>query len=395
MRIGYLIPEFPGQTHAFFVREMNAMKEFGHEIFVISTKKPSAESCSHKFAATAREKTFYVYPPAISSFFSLLLNPSGLFQVISYLCRLKETKLKDRIKLLGLIICAESMHRFCKMNSIEHIHTHSCANTAHMAAMCHLLGGPSYSLTLHGDPPVYGVDHMSKSANAKFVSVVARPLQESYHLVSQFPKDRLPVITMGVDLKKFCPDCNWSNRSDKFTVTTVARLHPVKGHELVLEAMNQLRSEGTTIHYQIIGDGPHREEIEKRVTELGLSDCVSILGTQGEEAIVDYLRKSNVFILPSFGVGEASPVSVMEAMAVGIPVIATYIGGVPDMIQDGKDGFLIPQKSSKAIIEKLKLLITDNELCQKIGKQARESAIKNFDFNIKAKELESYMKRGK
>jgi glycosyltransferase involved in cell wall biosynthesis len=254
------------------------------------------------------------------------------------------------------------------------------------------MGGPVYSLTLHGDPPVYGVDHRNKAANAKFVSVVARPLQESYHLESQLPKERLPIITMGVDLDKFFPVTKDNRSSGKFVLTTVARLHPVKGHELVLQAMHEMRLAGKIVYYQIIGDGPHKAVIEAKVKELSLEDQVSILGTQGEEAIVETLRNSDAFILPSFGAGEASPVSVMEAMAVGIPVIATYIGGVPDMIQDGIDGFLIPQKSYAAIIEVLNLMLSNMTLCEIVGKQARQTAITSFDYRVKAKELEYYIR---
>lgn len=388
MRIGYLIPEYPSQTHAFFVREMNAMKAFGHEILVISTKKPPEEGCTHDFSCEARKSTYYVYPPRARSFITFLLNPLKLCRSIKYLYRLNETSFIERLKLSALCICAESMRWYCKKHSIEHIHAHSCANAAHLAAICYLLGGPRYSLTLHGDPPVYGLDHKCKAENAKFVSVVARPLQRSYQMVSGLPREKLPIITMGVDTEKFCPKDYFRGNSQIFTLTTVARLHPVKGHALVLEAISRLKKENISVRYQIVGEGPYRKDLEKKIKELGLEDCVNLLGTQGEGAIIDTLRSSDGFILPSFGVGEASPVSVMEAMSIGVPVIATIIGGVPDMIENGHDGFLIPQKDIASIVEKLKLLISDPELRRRLGKQARERALREFDFRNKAKALE-------
>ncbi|MFD2858350.1 hypothetical protein ACFSZS_31320 [Seohaeicola zhoushanensis] len=244
--IGYLVPEFPGQTHAFFWRELSAIEESGVPVEVFSTRRPAPGSCPHGFAEAAAARTTYLFPPrggAVAGF--LAARPALLARAMAYVAGLTQTPAAQRAKLMALIASAADLVLHCRARGIDHVHIHSCANAAHVGALANILGGISYSLTLHGDLPVYGTDHGAKMARARFVSAVTAPLQAS--LRREIGGNlRFPVIWMGVDTARFRPAPVPRAPGGPFEVVSIARLNFTKGHRFFLRAMAKLRAEGST-----------------------------------------------------------------------------------------------------------------------------------------------------
>lgn len=259
---------------------------------------------------------------------------------------------------------------------IQHLHVHSCADAAHLAALAHRTCGVPYSLTLHGDLPVYGVDHGAKMRDARFVSVVTRALQRQVVQAVGIREDRLPLIRMGIDATKF--PVRQRARGDSVKLITVARLNSAKGHLRVLAAVEYLRSHAVDCTYTIVGDGDFRDVLERRVVELGLSEFVRFTGTLGEDAVVAQLADADIFVLASTGLGEAAPVSVMEAMAAGLPVVCSRIGGTPEMIVDQDDGVLVSQTDDAELFDALEMLAKDAGTRERMGRTAREKAASQF-----------------
>lgn len=387
--IGYLVPEFPGQTHAFFWRELRAIEEAGTPVRLFSTRRPPDSACPHGFAADARARTTYLFPPragAVAGF--LAARPVAVARAVTYVAGLSETPAPARARLMALIGSAADLVVHCRAAGITHVHIHSCANAAHLGALAHILGGIDYSLTLHGDLPVYGTDHGAKMTRARFVSAVTAPLQASLH--REIGADgRFPVIWMGVDTARFCPDP--ARRTDRpqgrFEVFSATRLNPTKGHRFFLRAMAQLRGEGIDIRYRVAGEGPERAAIEAEIARLGLGDHVELLGSVAEDRVLALLQSSDALALTSIGQGEAAPVAVMEAMACGLPPVCSIIGGTADMIDDGVDGFLVPQKDVTAIATAVRQLATDPAAHADMAAAARASALRLFDHRINAQAL--------
>jgi glycosyltransferase involved in cell wall biosynthesis len=388
LRLAYMIPEFPSQTHAFFWREMNALKDIGVEVYPVSTRRPAPEACRHAFAEPARKMTHYLFPPRwLVAVKEILLHPIGYLSSVRYILGLKESSFREKIRYLALIFCAADLLNFSKTRRMHHLHVHSCADAAHLAAMCNIMGGPSYSLTLHGDLPVYGKDHPSKMERASFVSAVTRALQRQIVEEAGQPIKKVPVIWMGVDTDHFSPEGERQYQSGRLHMITVARLNPVKGHVYALRAMRRLLDEGYDMQYTIAGEGPYRQEITDEIESLGLGEHVEMTGSISEDEVLKRLKESDVFVLPSFGLGEAAPVSVMEAMACGLPVVCSIIGGTPDMITNGKDGILVEQKDVDGLYSAFKMLLEDVEKRRKLGKEARLRALEAFDYRINAGKL--------
>lgn len=386
-RIGYLVPEWPAQTHAFFAREVSALKELGNEVVLLSTKRPDPAACRHPFAVEAHATTKYLFPPRLREAVLLLARRRALIPAaVAYVYSLSESSIKERARALGLLLCAADLAAHAEEQGIEHVHVHSCADAAHLAALCHILSGIPYSLTLHGDLPVYGVDHARKMAAASFVSAVTRALQEQLVSRAGLPVSRVPVISMGVDTQLF-QAVERSPVPGQLSLVTVARLHPNKGHFQVLEAVKRVRDEGLDVRYAIAGAGDFRPEIEAKLEELGLSSCVRMYGNIGEGEVFSLLSRSDAFVLASVGLGEAAPVSVMEAMSTGMPVVCSKIGGTGDMISDGVDGFLVEQNDIDALARAFRRLAQDVSLRAALGTRARERACRAFDHRLCAKQV--------
>lgn len=382
MKLGYLIPEFPSQTHVLFWREIRALRSGGTSVHILSTRKPRRITCRHEFAQAAARETYYLVPPGLR-----LLLSRDAFRLLrnyrvaaSYFRSLSNTGgLSARVRFLGFFVAALNLTAWAKRNGVEHVHVHSCADAAHVVAMARKLGGPHFSLTLHGDLDVYGKDHDIKMADAAFVSVVGTHLKEQLLKRTSVPSDRILTSFMGIEFDSLAVlGSDRKPRQRALHFVTVARLNPMKGHIHALRAMRRGVDAGLELHYTIAGDGPNEQVLRASVKDLNLDGHVTFTGTLAEPDVLRLLSKADAFILPSIGLGEAWPVSVMEAMGAGLPVIASRIGATPEMITPGRDGLLVSQGDEAAILDALSLLANDLECRKSLGEQARLTAAQRF-----------------
>lgn len=364
----------------------------GEQVFVLSTRRPSPLACRHDFAPIAIAETHYLFPPSLSDFASW--TPRGLSSALSYVSQLERAGVKARLRHYGLLMSAIQLVQWAAHKGITHVHSHSCADAAHVLALAHRLGGPSYSLTLHGDLEIYGRDHRSKMKDAAFVCVVGDHLRRQVKEKVGLPDNRVIVTCMGVETATLAKLGNLRSLvPGRLHVATIARLNPAKGHTHALAAVHRAHLKGLDIRYTIAGDGPHKEAIVALVRKLGIESIVSLTGSLSETEVYQLLSQIDAFVLPSTGLGEAWPVSVMEAMGAGLPVITSVIGATPEMITPGENGFLVQQQDEDGLLEKLLLLGMDIELRQKIGAAALTTARRRFDISITADTLRTAIRR--
>ncbi len=387
MRIGYLVPEFPGQTHIFFWREACVLRKLGVELKLLSTRRPKLIS-RHAFGPEALAETRYIFPPPWGkALLYLLSRPSLLLRMLVYIATVEDTPLRARLRLLGLMFCASDLLLVAQQDKLAHVHGHSCADVAHLLALADQCGDLPYSLTLHGDLPVYGTAHRSKFARARFVACVTYALQNQVVEQCKIDRKKLPVIRMGVDVEVFKPGPAREQVAGYLRCITVARLAQCKGHIYALRALRLALDQGLKAHYTIVGDGEERELIEAEIKNLQLEAHVHLAGTAGEHEVLQLLHASDCFVLPSVGFGEAAPVSVMEAMACEIAVISSIIGGTPEMITHQVNGILVKQEDVQALAAALLLLGKDLPLRRSLASEARKTAVAQFSADHFAREL--------
>ncbi|WP_163869266.1 glycosyltransferase family 4 protein [Myxococcus eversor] len=384
-RLGMLIPEFPTQTHAFFWREITALRAAGVEVHIFSTRRP-VEGCPHEWAERAASETTYLFPPRLSS---ALLSPRdfpGMAQALAYVSKLS-VSVKQKARALGMLACAVDFLHHARERKLDHIHGHSAADAAHVLALCRILGGPRYSFHLHGDLPVYGTDHAAKAWDATFVAAAARPMQRELIKDVGLPPERTYTLWMGVDTDRFTPPAQRAESPRGLHLASIGRLHLCKGHVHTFAGLRKALDRGLKAHLTLGGRGPHEQEIRQSIARFGLQSHVDMVGPLGEAAVIDLLHRADGFVLSSIGLGEASPVAVMEAMACGVPPVCSIIGGTPDMISDGTEGLLVAQGDEEGLANAFLQLGQDAALRERMASAARERAVRSFDYRETSRRL--------
>lgn len=387
--IGFLIPEFPGQTHIAWWRVARELRKLGHEVQLLSTRRQKVAGHVHHLLEKELETVIFSWPPHPGHvLIECLRNPLGAGRAASYLASLKQSSFGQKIALFPVLLSAVYLSSVLRQRGIKHVFVHSCATAAHLIAMCNRMTGIRYALRLGGDPDVYGRDHYHKMLTAEFI-LSASP---SYfdELVEKHGVDRAKLFWswVGTDLESYTTDPSWPHNlsGDLLRITTVARLNRAKGHLYALEAVRDLVRAGRRIKYSLIGEGPYRKEIEEYIAQHNLGSHVHLLGAQDSRNIAALLRSTDVTILSSVGAGEAAPAVICESMACGVPVIATRIGATEYMIKDGVDGFLVPQRNSWEIYDRLTKIADDFDRLAEMKRAAKASSAQ-FDVRRTAERI--------
>lgn len=206
---------------------------------------------------------------------------------------------------------------------------------------------------------------------------------------SVFSPKQICVVRNGLDLQRFC--CVNSNAADKACIVGVGSLLPPKRWDRALRVVRQVRWQGGDCRLRIAGDGPERASLERKAQELGISESVEFVGAIWD--VPELLAKSKFLVHTSDT--EGCPNSVMEAMACGRAVIATDVGDIPFLVEDEKSGFVIPRGDESTFAQRVLQLLSDDELCHRMGLAARAKAEREFGLaRLVSETLDAYKAAG-
>ncbi|MFC3117873.1 glycosyltransferase family 4 protein [Jhaorihella thermophila] len=374
----FLAAEFPAHWHTYLLDEGDILRQRGMTVHYTTTRAPAADMRSEILARRAG-RIDHLFPVSLADAAWFLWHPGALVRALGYVAGTRAGGLRGRLRRAALLPSVARAIRLARRRGAPHLHVHSFGDAAHVAAMAHRAAGLSYTLVLHGTLSVWGGDIEQKARGAARIFAVTRPLARD--LSALCPAERIDFVTMGIDLDRFTVRDD-RDRQAPFTLLSVGRLHLSKGHRFMARALARLAEKGHRPRWLIVGTGPHRAEIEAEIARLGLADQVSLLGARTSDEIAELLHRVDAFSLTSTGPGEAAPVSVMEAMASGVPVICSRIGGTADMIDSGVDGFLTEQEDVDGIAAALERLITDPAQRDRMARAARARAERDFDGRV-------------
>lgn len=396
-RLGYLVPEFPRQTHVFFWRECEQLRRCGVEPVFLSTRKPPPAACPHEFRDRAAAATHYVFPPPMSAALNLLVRPLGTFRAFRYWFGLGGSA-KSRLRHLGLLACAAHLASHCRRNGITHIHVHSCGQAALLAAFAQRLGGPGYSLTLHNALEDHGPHQRDKWRYARFAVVVTQRLREEVR--REIGSDLPPtyVASMGVDLDAFRRTTPYrpADPGGPVRIFACGRLHPGKRHDVLIRAVARLRTDGMDARLTIAGEdadsgtGQFRRDLEALVSELGLKDVVCLPGAMSEADVRRELEAAQVFALSSDT--EALGIVLVEAMAMGVPVVTTNVGGTTELVRDGENGLAVPPGNPPAMAAAIRKIAADPNLAEQFSRAGRATVEAGFGSDRSAATIVAALK---
>lgn len=396
MQIGYLIPEFPGQTHNFFWNERKALQEHGVETCLVSTRRPNAALVSHAWARSAQEQTTYLAEintrTALEVFGEYIkLGPAAWWRAIG--ASMEGCPPKQAFYNLALTFMAMRLVVLVRRLGIAHVHAHSCGRAALIAMLANRLAGVSYSLTLHGDLEDYGPQQPVKFRYAAFaITITRRLLTQMRETLAQDAPRNIGLAPMGVNTERFKrsePYVPWDGKS-ALRLFSCGRLNHVKGHQDLIRAVRILSDMGLDATLEIAGEDDaggsgYRKALEALIKELDLAGNVSLLGAVSEARVLQGLCNANIFALASHH--EPLGVAIMEAMSCGVPVVATNLGGVPELIDHGIDGYLVSPNDPNVLAETIRGVASNRAMARAYSNAGRTKIETSFRSDISAVEL--------
>lgn len=398
-RIGYLVPEFPGQTHIFLWRERQALAEIGIEADLVSTRCPPKAIASHSWAEEAQKNTDYLVPFTIKDFFSasielLKAGPFAWLRCLTVTAKAKDLSSSQKLRLLAMILMASKLVWLVKKKGWSHIHVSSCADAANIAMFASILSGVTYSLSLLG-PTLegYGPNQEQKWKHASFALIMSELL---FKVVQERLEGFLPkqvvVAPVGVNLdeiKRSSPYIPWEVGTP-CRIYTCGRLNPVKGHNYLVETVALLRQWGFDVRLQIAGEDEkggrgYRQELEKFIQDQSMSEYVELLGAVSEERHRQGIEEAHIFALASLN--EGISVAIMEGMAMEMPVVVTDVGGNYELIDNGVNAILVQPEKPKEMADAIVNVLKDKEFALKLRQESRKKVAEKFNHRISAQAL--------
>jgi len=343
------------------------LRGLGLDVDICSTQLPKTEIAKHAWVDECIKQTIYLYPMGIKHVMQtlvvlLMTFPMGWLKCAKSIIQADVHGLKERLKLFAHLIIGARLASVAKQQKWEHFHVGFCADAANIALFSKLLGGPTYSLTLHSALNDFGSNQIQKWSHAKFGTAVSNNLLEE---LKQKIGSKLPpasVVPMGVDIKKLvrnAPYVPWQP-SQSLRIFCGARLTPKKGQLDLLQAASIIKSKGVNVEVRLAGedmgaDKWYTNKLKTVAKELGLAENLKLLGTISENQVYEELQSAHVFVLASYA--EGMSVAVMEAMGIGAPVVTTDVDGLPELVTDGKTGVIVSPGDTEALADKIMFLI--------------------------------------
>lgn len=399
MKIAYLIPEFPGQTHIFFWREIQVLRNLGVEVDIVSTRKPPTEIVCHEWSEKAILQTQYLVPMHTrallgASWIMLKAGPARWLRCVKVIWQSKQASIRMRLQMLMLIPVAGRLIQLARKKGWKHCHAHSCAMSALLLLYVRLLADLPYSLTLHGPLSIYGPAQKDKWSHADFGITVTEQLRNE--VISALPElcgGNVCVAPMGVDFKVFKRASKYAPPAHPgpFRIVSCGRLHFGKGHQDLIRAIAELRESNMDVYLTIMGEGGERRALEGLIHKLGLDGKVVLTGAVPENTVRDELERAHLFALGSHD--EAIGVATMEAMAMRLPVVVTDVGGVRELVRDGVDGLLVKPGAPGQMAEAIQCLLRDAKRCCRLGESGSKRVAERFGCERSAKLMFERFKR--
>lgn len=386
-----------GKGESFVINEINAIAEHGHEVILIPTQLRRGSPNHFRLQPQIKllaQASFSVRVLGGFCFYGLK-SPRRLLKLIKLIN--DKNSFWNSLKNFVVLPKAIWLSKHLKEHNVEHIHAHWLTTSATLAMVCSDLTDIPWSCTAHRGDIVANNLLQTKFENAAFIRFISESGLKLAKSRAEINKQKSHVLHIGIDVPALLHDDkigieNWPTRS--FTVICPANLIPVKGHRTLIDALAKMQFR-THVQLILAGDGELRHQLESQVTKLGLESHVSFKGHVAYSELLSWYKSRQValLVLPSLDLGnglhEGIPVSLMEAMSYGIPVISTRTGGIPELLEDTKRnlefGCIVEAGDSQSLAAEMDKMVESSayrEKWQELGR-ARVKEAFNKEKTIK------------
>jgi len=391
-RIAYFVNQYPKVSHSFIRRELLALERQGFEVHRIALRGWDAEIADRE-DALEQQRTRYVLRDGLAALVpavwrTLLRAPRSFLAALALAVRVGWRGARSLPYHLVYLAEACRTLEWLRAAGIDHVHAHFGTNSAEVVMLARALGGPPYSFTVHGpdefDSPqlLFIAEKIRRSAFTVVISSFGRGQLWRWLEHAHWPK--VKVIHCGLEpaFHEVAP----VPPPAAPRLVCVGRLFPGKGHQLLLEAAHRLAGKGVAVELVLAGDGELRAELEALIARYGLGAQVRITGWINSQQVRAEILAARALVLPSFM--EGLPVVIMEAMALRRPVLATYVGGIPELVLPGETGWLFPAGSVEDLAAALEACLRQpHERLVEMGEAAYRRFAERHSIDAEAAKL--------
>jgi colanic acid/amylovoran biosynthesis glycosyltransferase len=390
--VAVVLSRFPTVTETFILREFVEMELQGQPVRLVPMIKetpPVIHDAAKPWTGRALYTKFLSPGILGANLQALLRNP---FKYLGLLARLiAGTIARPKVLAATLALFPKSVFlaKQLEREGIRHLHVHWASHPATLALIISKFSNITYSITAHAhDIQVFRNLLDWKIAEARFVRTCTefnrRLLEELY---PNETRGKMVVIHYGVDPDLYDDETKRARSGvlpARQRILCVASHRPYKGLPFLIEACRILRDEGHVFDCNLVGTGPMRDELAQMIRDRNLDDCVHLLGAQPEAEVARLLKETTFFVLPSIiqkdGMMEGMPNALIEAMATGRAVISTTIAGIPELIDHGSTGLLVPPEDSVRLADAIRQMLVDPERTRRMGERGRERILQEFNI---------------
>jgi colanic acid/amylovoran biosynthesis glycosyltransferase len=398
LKIAYFVNQYPAVSLSFIRREILALERQGAEILRVALRGWDLDLADEQ-DMIERSKTCYVLNkgplPLVSALFkTALTRPLKFLNALKYV--VKFSFRADRPLPVHLIYLAEACRilPWLEKSEIQHIHAHFGTNSAEVVMLTHLLGGPSYSFTVHGPEEFDKTTFLylkEKIHHAAFVAAISSYTRSQlYRWADYHDWHKIHIVHCGLESSFYAVTPQPVPEAPK--IVCVGRLCEQKGQLLLLNAVSQLARRGQAFELVLAGDGEMRGEIERLIARNKLEKQVKITGWISSEQVREHLLSARALVLPSFA--EGLPVVIMEALALKRPVLTTYVAGIPELVRHGESGWLFPAGDVEELTQALQeLLNAPTDQLDRMGEAGYQRVIERHSIDKEAAKLKQLFEK--
>lgn len=394
--VAYVLRKFPVLSETFVLGEMIALEERGVPVHVFSLMRPN-DPRFHEDLARLKGRVSYV--PDLTDWRKLLRHGRRLARSEDRRFRRAFFHVLGNRKpvLAWRFAQAAFVANEARRLKVRHFHAHFANRATSVALLASRLTGIPFSFTAHAtDIFKESVDRKAlarKAAEAKFVATVSEYNRSHLQALDAFPSNKIRIVLNGIDIDRYSP--NGTPPWRPFQILSVARLVEKKGHFHLIDACRRLAEAGLDFQCRIVGKGALRSRIHAAIKEAGLRDRVHLEGPKTQGEVLDYYHSSHLYVLPAIvgsdGNREGLPVSIVEALSAGLPVVSTTVTGIPEVIEPGHNGFLVEPGDSEGLAEKIAHVASDPARWEALRQGARPSVVTAFDRRETIRRLHQLM----
>jgi colanic acid/amylovoran biosynthesis glycosyltransferase len=386
LKIAFIVTTFPGLSQTFILNQITGLLDLGHDVEIFAGRRDSkVHPCVEKYQLM---KLVHYLPQTrilmiLKAIWLIIVNfhksPFTIFKLLDF----------NKYRKGDLSLSSFFYYFLFGGKKFDIIHCHFGPNGI-IGAQLKKLGIPGKIITtFHGyDMSTFllikGLDiYKDLFLNGELFL----PISENWKrklIELDCDEKKIAVHRMGIDLKKFKYLKRNIKPNESVKILTIGRLVEKKGYEYAIRAIARVTDIDKHISYIIGGDGPLRKKLEDLITELNINDYVKIMGAVDQNEVLRLYEQAHFMVLPSItaknGDKEGIPVVLMESSAIGLPVISTYHSGIPEVIDNGKSGFLVPEKDVCALAEKIEYLVKHPEIWEEMGNNGRKIIEERYDI---------------